>query len=385
MSILTVHKLASTFITPYLLSPVTTRSRLIRSKSWSKTARRASVISASVTPSSKKRVVFLGTPQVSANTLQTLYDASTSDLSTFTVVGVVTQPPAPVGRKRQLTKAPVHQLAEDLNLNPILIPDTARNETFLKDLSALQPDLCITAAYGNFLPKKFLSIPIFGTLNIHPSLLPKFRGAAPVPRALQEGATETGVCVLYTVLKMDAGPIVARRVRKLSGDEQAPDLLKELFATGTEALLDILPDIWENKAHMEEQNHANATHAPKLSKEEGRLTFTENAHIVHNKVRAFMGWPGTWADFVLVGEKNSEEVRLKIFETTVIRGEGGMCLGVHNIFFDEKLNCLVITCGDGSVIGARRIQPPGKKVMDARSFWNGLRGKSLQRKRVPYS
>lgn len=219
-------------------------------------------------------------------------------------------------------------------------------------------------------------------------MLPHFRGAAPVPRAIEKGVCQTGVSILYTVLKMDAGPIVTTRTRELKGDELAPDLLEELFVTGTQALLDILPSVWTGSVKMQEQDDAEASHAPKISKDEGRLTFVDNALLVHNRVRAFSGWPGTWADFTLVSATQSdaqpEKLRLKIGRTVVLREEGGMCIGVHDITFDADNQCLAITCGDGSKIGALQVQPPGKKPMDARSFWNGLRGKSLQRKHLPY-
>lgn len=367
------------------LAPIITRSRLFLPRAQPYKTWCSTITSTASAQAAEKRIVFLGTPQVAANTLKTLHEASTAESSTFSIAGVVTQPPAPVGRKRQLTKSPVHQLAETLALNPIFTPGKARDKDFLSGLAALEPDLCVTAAYGNFLPQEFLVIPKFGTLNIHPSLLPCFRGAAPVPRALEAGVSETGVCVAYTVLKMDAGPIVARHVRPLNGDEQGSDLLEELFAKGTQALLDVLPEVWADTASFEPQNDCYATHARKLSKDESRLTFTENARVVHNKVRAFAGWPGTWGDFILTDENGSEEIRLKILHTIIIRDEGGMCLGIHDVVFNEEHDCLAITCGDGSVIGARSVQLSGKKLTSARSFWNGLRGRSLQRKRLPYS
>lgn len=334
--------------------------------------------------SAPKRIVFLGTPPVAAQTLNKLAAAAKNPDVSFTLVGVVTQPPAPVGRKRVLTKSPVHLLAEELQVPKVLTPASAKDPAFLEELRTLAPDLCVTAAYGNFLPKAFLDIPEHGTLNIHPSLLPAFRGAAPVPRALEKGVKETGVCVLYTVLKMDAGPVLTQRRRVLKGHEQAPSLLEELFATGTDALLEVLPKVWNGSIEMMEQEHELATHAPKISKEEARLSFTENAQIVHNRVRAFAGWPGTWGDFLIKGDKGVEDVRLKIVESTVIRPMGGMCLGVHDVTFDDEIGCIAITCDDGSRLGALTVQPPGKKAMDARSFWNGLRGKNVERKRVPH-
>lgn len=183
---------------------------------------------------------------------------------------------------------------------------------------------------------------------------------------------------------MDAGPILAVRERILDGNEQAPALLQELFNEGADALLAVLPNVWDGSASLSEQDETHASHAAKISKEEARLSFTENARIVHNRVRAFAGWPGTWADFLIWDENKTEEVRLKILETVVLRETGGMCFGIHEVSFNEQQNCLSITCGDGSRIGALIVQPPGKKAMDAKSLWNGLRGKSIERKRLPH-
>lgn len=332
------------------------------------------------TATAKKNVVFLGTPQVAANALEKLKIASNDPASSFSLTCVVSQPPAPTGRKRVLTKSPVHALADDLDI-PTLTPITAKDPEFLSALSSLSPDLCITAAYGNFLPSKFLALPRYGTLNIHPSLLPHFRGAAPVPRALEAGVDVTGVSILYTVLKMDAGPIVATRERVLDGNELAPDLLAELFDTGVDALLDVLPSVWDDTVEKIEQDESQASHAPKISKDEARLTFNENAKIVHNKVRAFAGWPGTWGDFEL---PSGETMRLKIGSTRVLRPEGGMCFGVHEVKYDADYDCLSITCDDGSKLGILEVQAPGKKAVNAKSFWNGLRGKYLERKRLPH-
>ncbi|PXF41648.1 Methionyl-tRNA formyltransferase [Gracilariopsis chorda] len=334
--------------------------------------------------SAPKRVVFLGTPQIAANVLKKLYAASKQSKPEYELCAVVTQPPASQGRKRVLTKSPVHIVAEQLGISPILTPVRAGEQDFIDSMTHVHPDLCITTAYGKFLPQKFLDLPKFGTLNIHPSLLPHYRGAAPVPRALEAGVEKTGVTILYTVLKMDAGPIVAVKERELDGSEQTPELLEELVDVGADTLLNVLPSIWEGSAQMCEQDDSQASHAPKLSKDEARLSFTENAILNHNKVRALAGWPGTWADFSVGESDNAEAIRLKIGKTTVLRREGGICFDIHDVSHDAEKNALVITCGDGSRLGLLTVQPPGKRLMDAGSFWNGLRGRPLQRKRLPY-
>ena len=153
---------------------------------------------------------------------------------------------------------------------------------FLEKMRALEPDLCVTAAYGQFLPKSFLGIPKLGTLNIHPSLLPKFRGASPVPRALEAGVDVTGVTVLFTVFEMDAGPIAGQTELVLTGDEKADELLPLLFDQGSDLLLSVLPAVFSGDKAQDGkgcvmQDDTAATHAAKMSKEEGELWFTENA------------------------------------------------------------------------------------------------------------
>ncbi|KAJ8619819.1 hypothetical protein MRB53_028348 [Persea americana] len=159
----------------------------------------------------KKQLVFMGSPQVSASVLDVLLNASREPNSIFQLAAIVTQPPSARDRGRKLMPSPVAQHALDKGFPSDLIftPERAGEETFLSDLKALKPEVCITAAYGNILPNKFLEIPQHGTVNIHPSLLPRYRGAAPVQRALQDGVKETGVSLVYTVRALDAGPIIS--------------------------------------------------------------------------------------------------------------------------------------------------------------------------------
>lgn len=361
--------------------------RPIRSVSRFRRQRGIAAVAASNSPS---RIVYLGTPDVAAHALQKLWDASLQSKQTscpFQIAAVVTQKPAPVGRKRIVTESPVHHAAKLMKIDPILTPETARDPRFLENLAGLRPDLCITAAYGNFLPSKFLSIPRLGTVNLHPSLLPHFRGAAPVPRALQAGVSETGVSIAFTELKLDSGPIIKQNVYTLDGTESAPELLETLFDIGADMLISLLPSIFSGQAAKRAvpQNDNDASEAPKLSKDEGRITFVENAVLVHNKIRAFAGWPGTWADFELRdGANQAANIRLKLFNSAVLRPEGGMCLGVHEVKLSECGKHLEVTCDDGSLIALEKVQPPGKSIMSAQAFWNGLRGKALDRKRLPY-
>lgn len=262
-------------------------------------------------------------------------------------------------------------------------PEKANNEEFLRLLTEMAPDLCITAAYGNYLPKKFLSIPKCGTVNIHPSLLPKYRGAAPAQRCLEAGDCESGVSILFTVQKMDAGPIIRQHIQRLSGDETAPDFLTDMFSVGVKLLLDSLPSILDGSVSttLIEQDETKASSADKLSPQEARTDFQScSALQVHNKARGFAGWPGIWSTFVMCnseGEK-SEPQRIKIISTVLVGPTPDTPTQAVQVIKIGKKEVLRVVCGDGSILGITEVQPPGKKVMATRDFVNGLRGASIE-------
>jgi len=342
-----------------------------------------------------KRVVFLGTPDVAALSLQILSDAAKAKTHDFELVAVVSQPPAPAGRNKKLTPSPVHILAEQLQL-PLHTPETAKDDSFLSALEALQPDLCVTAAYGNFLPKRFLAIPKLGTLNIHPSLLPKYRGAAPVQRCLEAGDAVSGVSVAETVLKMDAGPIVRQIPVPLTGDEKAPAFLAAMFELGTNALLEALPAYFAGTCEKQPQDEAQACSAPKLGVSEARVDFAQaSARVIHNRVRAFAGWPGTWTTLALAG---AAPERFKIVTTVVLAEAPGSSQPTRRVELGPGAAgstgaagaagtapskaaaepVLRVVCADGSVLGIVELLPPGKKAMSAKAFVNGLRGAAIE-------
>ncbi|CAO1945581.1 unnamed protein product [Urochloa humidicola] len=327
----------------------------------------------------KKNLVFLGSPQVAASVLDTLLAASGSPESGFQVAAVVTQPPAAKNRGRKLMPSAVAQLALDRGFPEELIftPERAREESFLSDLKEVKPDVCITAAYGNILPQKFLDIPPCGTVNIHPSLLPLYRGAAPVQRALQDGVAETGVSLAYTVRALDAGPVIA--CERFSVDEciKAPELLAILFDIGSKLLINELPSILDGSAKekAQPQDDSKATLAPKLNSEESWLSFNQEAKELHDKVRAFSGWPGTRAKLQLVNQTGEPDVlEIKVISTKVSTS----CdkVGDENeILFSGS--SLLIPCSGSTWLEVLELQLPGKKVTTARDFWNGLRGQKL--------
>ncbi|WVZ69249.1 hypothetical protein U9M48_018064, partial [Paspalum notatum var. saurae] len=344
----------------------------------------------------KKNLVFLGSPQVAASVLDTLLAASGSPDSAFQVAAVVTQPPAAKNRGRKLMPSAVAQLALDRGFPEELIftPERAREamdyggngfivisdamqESFLSDLKDVKPDVCITAAYGNILPQRFLDIPPCGTVNIHPSLLPQYRGAAPVQRALQDGVAETGVSLAYTVRALDAGPVIA--CEKFSVDEciRAPELLGILFDIGSKLLINELPSILDGSAKekAQPQDDSKATLAPKLNSEESWLSFDQEAKVLHNKVRAFAGWPGTRAKLQLVNQNGeSDLLEIKVI-TTKVSTSCDKVEDENEILFSGS--SLLIPCSGPTWLEVLELQLPGKKVTAARDFWNGLRGQKL--------
>ncbi|KAF3522329.1 hypothetical protein F2Q69_00050873 [Brassica cretica] len=344
----------------------------------------ASATLSSVAPSPKKKpLIFLGSPKVSVTVLEALLDASSAPNSSFEVAGIVTQPPARRDRGRKVLPSPVAQYALEKGLPSDLIfsPEKAGDEAFLSTLRDLQPELCVTAAYGNILPTKFLNIPLHGTVNIHPSLLPLYRGAAPVQRALQDGVEETGVSLAFTVRKLDAGAVIASKRFQVDEQIKAPELLSLLFSEGSKLLIRELPSIFDGSAKSKAvpQDDSEATLAPKIAPDEAWLSFDQEAFVLHNKVRAFAGWPGTRAKVLVLDDKSGQqnEVELKVITTRICQSTEVLNGEQDCVTF--KKGSLVFPCGGGTALEVLEVQLPGKKAMDATAFWNGLRGQKLKK------
>ena len=328
--------------------------------------------------SEKSRIIFLGTPDVAASSLRRIVEKSKEEESNFEVVGVVTQPPKRRRRKKGLEPSPVGKIAEELDIHT-LSPVSAKDKDFLDELEDLRPDLCITAAYGQYLPKKFLATPKYGTLNIHPSLLPRWRGASPVQRSLEAGDDPIGVTVLFTVSKMDAGPIVKQTTKMVDENAQATEVLPWLFEVGTEDLLEALPDVLTGKVTMENaqaQDEKGIVAANMISKDEGVLKiWEESATTCHNRVRGFSMWPGTTIALKIEGSKDIANV--KVNKTRVMKTTSSKSI-TNDISLSPSKDSLMVSCADGSILELLEVTPPRKKKMDARSFWNGCQGKKIE-------
>ena len=333
-----------------------------------------------------KRVVFLGSGDVGHRSLELLLRAAAAGRGGgFEVSLAVTHAPHKQGRGMRLVPSRVAELATTAGVGVSTL--SARDPEFQVQLEALQPDLAITAAFGQLLPQRFLDTPTHGTLNIHPSLLPRWRGAAPVQRSLEAGDVAAGVSVARTVLQLDAGPLLAQEMLPLHGDEHAPELLLDLFERGTELLVDHLDSLWDARSEGGApalaalgavQDEGAVTIARKVSKADGEVAFgTHGAVAVHNNVRAFSGWPGTWVR--LTRGKKTQRVKLTATrlrkggdgEDAAGSGGGGISIPGVGELHDDALR---VVCADGQVLELLELQPAGKAAMAARDFCNGVRG-----------
>jgi len=298
----------------------------------------------------RPRLAFFGSPEFAVPAL----DAATR---VGDVVVVVTQPDAPAGRGQQLRFPPVKRRALEKNL-PVLQPERLRNESFLEAFRAVRPDAAILAAYGKILPQAVLEIPRLGFVNIHPSLLPKYRGAAPVAGAILDGATETGVTLMLLDREMDHGPILAQLPVAINNDEHRPNLETRLANLGAGLLEQRLPDFVNGRLKPQPQDHANATYTEMLQRKDSRIDWSTDAELLARRVRALDPWPGTSTTW------NGQP--LKILEARAVRQTPTGTLGQVATIADTP----AITCGQGALI-LTKIQLAGGKAVSGSDFVRG--------------
>jgi len=234
------------------------------------------------------KIIFVGTPEFGAIVLEGLIKGG------YRPILVITAPDKPVGRKQILTPPPVKLLASKYGI-PISQPKEIRNSK--SEIRKLEPDLIVVAAYGQILPKEILDIPKFGCLNIHPSLLPKYRGPSPIQFTILEGDDKTGVTVIKMTEKVDAGPVLAQKEIELNGKEFYTDLHNKLAELGGKLLTEIIPKWIEGKIKAILQDETKATYSKILKKEDGRIDWKKPAKVIERQVRAFNPWPGTFTLF----------------------------------------------------------------------------------------
>lgn len=234
------------------------------------------------------RVIFMGTAELACGSLAALCREPQ-----FQVLAVVTQPDRPKGRDLKLQFSPVKQVAVQLNL-PVLQPERARHEAFIQELRQLQPDLIVVAAYGQILPPAILELPCFGCLNVHASLLPKYRGAAPIQWAILNDEAETGVTIMKMDPGLDTGPMLTTAVTPITPEDTAQTLHDRLAALGAELLVRTIPDYVSGKIQPQPQPAEGATYARKITKDDGRIDWSLPARAIGNRLRAFTPWPGAF-------------------------------------------------------------------------------------------
>ena len=235
------------------------------------------------------KIVFMGTAELSCASLEKL-----AANGNFSVAAVVTQPDKPKGRDLRLTPSPVKVLAEKLNL-PVLQPLKARDEQFITQIRDLQPDLMVVVAYGQILPQRLLDVPRHGCLNVHTSLLPKYRGAAPIQWAIADGEPETGVTLMKMDAGLDTGPVLAIRRTPILPADDSQTLHDRLAQLGAELLVETIPAYMAGTLVPRPQPESGANYAAKIKKEDGRIDWTWPAEKIWNRLRAFTPWPGAFA------------------------------------------------------------------------------------------
>jgi methionyl-tRNA formyltransferase len=301
---------------------------------------------------SEIRTVFMGTPEFAVPALRTLTDLG------MPVVAVFTQPDRPKGRGKVLMPPPVKVAAEELGI-PVRQPLKLRDPQAVAELRQIAPDLIVVAAYGQILPKAVLEIPRFGCINVHASLLPRFRGASPINKAVMEGATETGITTMLMDVGLDTGAILLRRALPIGFEETAGELHDRLAPLGGEVLAETVRLLCRGELRPQAQDDAASSYAPLLKKEDGRIDWQRSAGEIHNLVRGLDPWPGA---YTLVGE-----TPLKLFRTLPLDGEGDGPPGRIAAVGPEGLR---VFCGRG-VLLVREVQVPGRKRLPLAEFLHG--------------
>ena len=296
------------------------------------------------------KIIFMGSPDFALTTLRGL--ANMHD-----VVGVVTQPDRASGRGRELKSPPVKLLAQELSI-PIMQPEKLRAPEAMEQLRAWAPDLIVVAAFGQILKKDVLDLPQHGCINVHASLLPRWRGAAPINAAILAGDEETGVTIMKMDVGLDTGPMLAKRSIRLTPDHTVGSVTEVLSQLGADLLLETLPDYLSGKLQPVPQPEEGATYAPMLKKEEGKLDFTNDVNELERRVRAFNPWPGTFMDF--------DEVTLKVHRAHVEAGEASV--GQRLIVQNQPA-----VGARGGLLILDEVQPAGKKNMSGKAFIAGAR------------
>ncbi|CCB87255.1 MULTISPECIES: methionyl-tRNA formyltransferase [Parachlamydia] len=304
------------------------------------------------------KVVFFGTPQFAANVLSDLLN------SHIDVVAVITKPDRAQGRSKQLVPTPVKQVAlMQATPIPCFQPELVSAPEFADTLAAFKPDLFVVVAYGEIIKQHLLDMPKMGCINLHASLLPKYRGAAPIQRAIMNGESEIGVTIMHMVKKMDAGDMIKKASIVVDENQSFPEIEQALCRIGSHALLEVLREIEAGASMRQPQNHDEVTYAPKIELEDCYIDWNRSASDLHHLVRAVTPEPGAWC-YV---EVKQQKKRLRILKSQMMTsgsGQPGEILGYGK-------EGLIVACGEGS-LRIVTLQLEGKNAMSAEDLMRGI-------------
>ena len=302
----------------------------------------------------KLKIIFVGTPEFAVPYLDSLMTDER-----FSVIGVITQPDKPVGRKQELTASPVKQLAEKMGLK-IWQPESVKNNPELvEEIKAIDLDLLVVVAFGQIIPQVVLDLARYGNINVHPSLLPKYRGASPIQSAILAGEKGTGITIMLMDEKMDHGPILSQQEVLLTGEETNESLHRKLAAIGRELLKETIVRFIAGEIKPREQNHDEASFCAIINKEDAKIDWTRSALEIKRKIQAFYPWPATWTTW--------ESKRVKIFPPIEVSEQK---ITPGSVFADSGQ--LVVGCGESSLI-IKKLQLEGKKEMSGEDFLRGYK------------
>ena len=303
-----------------------------------------------------EKIIFFGTPEFAVSILDGLITHN------YNVISVYTQTDKPKGRGNKMQAPPVKEYATARNI-PVFQPKTLRDEAVLEEIRAAAPDMIVVAAYGKIFPESLLQIPKFGCINVHGSLLPEYRGAAPVQRCIINGETKTGVTIMRMDAGCDTGDMIAKEDIEIPSDMNCGELFEKMGEAGSILLLDTIPDIFDGSAIYEKQDGSKATYSPKIEKSELILDFGKSAKQLHDLIR------GVYPLLVCGCYQNSEKGKkgLRIAKTEVCEGKGapGTVLTA-----DAKNNSLIVACGDGA-LDIKELIPEGKQKMKSADYIRG--------------
>jgi methionyl-tRNA formyltransferase len=299
------------------------------------------------------RIVYFGTPAFAVPSLAALIR------SRHKVVALVSQPDRPKGRGHHVVPTATKEIALPSGV-PVLQPVKLRDESFLREIAALQPDLGVVAAYGRILPEALIEVPRLGMINVHASLLPEYRGAAPVHRAVIAGEDVTGVTIMRLVAELDAGPMLATLTCSIGPDDTSVDVERALAERGAGLLVDVVDRLSQGPFREVPQDHTLATYAPKLLKSESPIDWSLPARAIHNRVRGLQPWP--------MASTSVDGGRVLIHRTAV--DEVGAA-AVPGAIVEARGDVLAVAAGDGAILRILEIQPEGRRAMHVREFLSG--------------